>query len=140
MCGLEATTEEELELFCSSKTYAHGRLLVCKKCRREKVNNRYHENLLAARAYFNKYQTAKKKERKLHAIEYKGGKCEVCGLVGVESNQVVFDFHHLDPTLKDYTPSNLMDKSLERLHNELDKCILLCSNCHRQVHSGDIKL
>ena len=67
-------------------------------------------------------------------------KCEVCGLIGVESNQVVFDFHHLDPTLKDYTPSNLMDKSLERLHNELDKCILLCSNCHRQVHSGDITL
>lgn len=44
------------------------------------------------------------------------------------------EFHHLDPTKKDFIISRCF--SLKKAKLELDKCILLCSNCHREVHAG----
>ena len=67
------------------------------------------------------------------AIEYKGGKCENCGY-----NRCIeaLEFHHLDPEQKDFQFSgNGHCKSWTRVKAELDKCILVCSNCHREIHS-----
>ena len=45
------------------------------------------------------------------------------------------DFHHEDPTKKEYgISSNGSTISWEKLKIELDKCILLCANCHRELH------
>ena len=70
---------------------------------------------------------------KLKAIEYKGGKCEKCGY---NKCPAVFEFHHLDPKQKDFSiAKNGHSRSWERVKNELDKCILLCANCHRELHA-----
>jgi len=46
-----------------------------------------------------------------------------------------FKFHHLDPKEKDFNPSRLKKYSFDdRVKCELDKCILVCSNCHREIH------
>lgn len=66
-------------------------------------------------------------------IEFLGGKCAHCGGVYHRS---VYDFHHINPDEKEYTISNYMGYSLERLKKEVEKCILLCANCHRRVHSA----
>lgn len=66
------------------------------------------------------------------AVEYKGGKCEVCGY-----NKCVaaMDFHHQDSLQKDFGISAKgITRSWEKTKIELDKCILLCSNCHRETH------
>jgi hypothetical protein len=77
-----------------------------------------------------------KKEAKKLLVEYKGGKCINCGYSNcVES----LDFHHLDSKEKDFNISG-KSYSLERLKNEVDKCVLLCSNCHREFHAGYIKI
>jgi hypothetical protein len=72
---------------------------------------------------------------KEQAVKYKGGCCEKCGWKG---NQVAFDFHHIDPSKKEYGISDgtnrCKQKTLEDLKSELDKTILLCSNCHRIEH------
>lgn len=47
---------------------------------------------------------------------------------------VIFDFHHLNPSEKDVDWSKLRLKSDESIKNELNKCVLLCSNCHRKRH------
>jgi len=48
-----------------------------------------------------------------------------------------FDFHHIDPKQKDFTITNeIANKPFKELENEVKKCILLCANCHRVVHSG----
>ncbi len=67
---------------------------------------------------------------KLKAVEYKGGKCQKCGY-----NKCVgaLDFHHLDPREKDFTISGNSGK-WENLKKELDKCVLLCKNCHVELH------
>jgi len=60
--------------------------------------------------------------------------CSVCG----ENDPVVLDFHHIGE--KKETISLLRSKSwrIERIQGEIDKCIVLCANCHRRTHKGQI--
>lgn len=72
---------------------------------------------------------------KLKAIEYLGGKCNHCGIVS--EHRGIYDFHHIDKTEKEADPGSLMHYSWKRIQKELDKCILLCANCHRIEHEKD---
>lgn len=77
-----------------------------------------------------------RKRTKIKLIEYKGGKCECCGYSKcIEA----LEFHHLDPSKKDFQISGT-SKSFETLKNEADKCILVCANCHREIHANLRKL
>lgn len=73
--------------------------------------------------------------RKVKYINLLGGKCERCGLTLNNSHYSVFEFHHVDPSTKEYVWTKLRLFSDDRIKNELDKCQLLCANCHRIVHS-----
>jgi hypothetical protein len=76
-------------------------------------------------------QKLKKRERKLEAIIYLGGKCFKCDQV---FHPAVFEFHHRNPDEKDCDPSKVLNRSKEKMLAELDKCDLLCANCHRLTH------
>lgn len=67
-----------------------------------------------------------------------GIKCVVCG----EEERICLDFHHTNPKDKDSTVTKLLNdfRSKERVLNEIKKCKVLCSNCHRKVHANIIKL
>lgn len=77
-----------------------------------------------------------RKNIKKRLIEYKGGECQICGY---NKCQDALEFHHLDPSKKDYNISG-GTKSFNTLKSEVDKCILVCANCHREIHSGMTKL
>ncbi len=67
------------------------------------------------------------------SIDYKGGKCEICGYSRCPE---AMEFHHLDHKEKEFGISDKgYTRSWERIRSELDKYILLCANCHREVHS-----
>ena len=85
----------------------------CKKCALEAVSN-------------------KRRRNKIALVEYKGGKCEICGY---DKCIEALSFHHLDPNQKDFGVSNGDIKSLETLKREADKCILVCNNCHAELHA-----
>ena len=127
---------------------------ICSKCNQEKSTTRFAKdyrvdpprfrgvcldcvnksNIISRsknRDVYNKKAREKRNARKQRAILYKGGKCAACGGV---FHTAAFDFHHLDPKEKDIDPGLLMGASDETLFKELDKCILLCSNCHRELH------
>lgn len=70
-------------------------------------------------------------------IEYKGGKCQCCGY---DKCVEALDFHHIDPTTKEFGISDGSTRSLEKTKAEADKCILLCANCHRELHAGMIQI
>ena len=75
---------------------------------------------------------------KKKAVEYKGGECFCCHQ---KYPQSVYDFHHLDPSQKDFNLGNKHSTvKWETVKKELDKTILVCANCHRLIHSGDIML
>lgn len=68
-------------------------------------------------------------------IEFMGGACADCG----ESfPHAVYDFHHLNSSEKEHSPSNMIDaSSISAIAAEAAKCILLCANCHRIRHCSD---
>lgn len=79
----------------------------------------------------------KVRQRKRDLIEYKGGVCERCEGIYHEN---LFDFHHYDPDTKLFSVGqNNMNRAWEKLVAEADKCHLLCSNCHRKVHTEQDK-
>lgn len=85
----------------------------CRKCAIEAVSKRRRNNKLAL-------------------VEYKGGKCEICGY---DKCIEALSFHHLDPSKKDFGIGSGDTVSLKRLKDEADKCILVCNNCHAEIHA-----
>lgn len=68
----------------------------------------------------------------------KNNNCCFCG----EKERICLDYHHIDPSRKIDEVSKMLRKvmSKENIIKEYEKCICLCSNCHRKVHAGLIKL
>ena len=87
----------------------------CRKCRVEAVDKR-------------------RRTLKVKAVRYKGGSCVKCGYNKCLS---ALDFHHINPEEKDFSlSSDGRTKSWEIMRIELDKCILVCANCHREIHDA----
>jgi len=68
--------------------------------------------------------------KKLRAINYLGGSCMNCK----ESNFFKLTFHHRNTDEKEFTFSSFKTKRWSILKKEIDKCDLLCQNCHRELH------
>ena len=98
------------------------------------------------REYKNEWDRAHKEDIKIRKrirgalikkalVEYKGGQCSICGY---NKNIAVLSFHHINDenNQKEYDISIRMGNrcSLETLKKEADKCILVCENCHREIH------
>ena len=64
--------------------------------------------------------------------EKRGGKCVRCGY---DTYLGALEFHHLDPSKKDFTLGNA-DFRLKEAVEEINKCILICANCHREFHAN----
>ncbi len=78
-----------------------------------------------ARAYSNKWK----------ALQYKGGRCQKCG----EDRPATLCFHHRDPSVKEMKLDgrSFANRRWDLIKEEVDKCDLLCHNCHHMVHHGD---
>ncbi|NQY74486.1 MAG: hypothetical protein HRT90_06955 [Candidatus Margulisbacteria bacterium] len=115
----------------------------CSDCKEEKLLSEFYtqsdrkNGASSCKQCFNKYCTQRWIDRKMQAIEYKGCKCQDCPASHPEEPYVIFDFHHLDPKEKDVSWNKLRLRSWEKIKEELDKCILLCSNCHRKRHHNE---
>lgn len=75
-----------------------------------------------------------RKRMKEKSVEYKGGSCQMCGY---DKCIGALEFHHIDPTQKDFGISSYIYLSWDKIKIELDKCILVCANCHREIHHID---
>lgn len=90
-----------------------GFIFRCKKCNAERVHKSRKEQV---------------KKLKLHF----GGKCSKCGY---SKYLECLDFHHLDPSEKEFSLSdNRSGKSFKKMLDEASKCALLCCRCHREEH------
>ncbi len=116
--------QKEVDDFIKKKGVAYPECRVCNRAIQFKSRSK-HQLVYNERARLRRHQ------RKLRAIEYKGGVCMDCNSV---VHPAAFDFHHINPTQKDTDPGLMMGCADEVLFKELDKCLLLCSNCHRVRH------
>lgn len=103
----------------------------------ERFNKTKREHYQRNKKGINARRKAKLDERKREAVEYLGGKCQQCGLQDECVN--VYDFHHRDPSDKDYEIAARRYLNFEEMKKELDKCDLLCAICHRKIHGGCCK-
>jgi len=90
-------------------------------------------------------RTQRRQKLKADLVKYKGGKCEHCSVSYTYDG--VYEFHHPDPTKKDFEIGLALDRKIpylrtrENLLKEIDKCLMLCANCHRIEHArlrGDL--
>ena len=107
--------------------------IVIKKCERHgETEHAFYNGKLRCKKCLVEYDYQKRHRIKEQLVEYKGGKCEICGY-----NKCLnaLDFHHRNPEEKEYALNTAnYNKSFEKLKKEVDKCILVCSNCHREIH------
>ena len=78
----------------------------------------------------NKKVYKRRAKLKQMALDYMGKKCQICGYDKCSRALV---FHHINPEEKDFNISSA-NCSWDKIKKELDKCILLCSNCHAEIH------
>ena len=112
---------------------------ICTKCGIEKPITDFHKAGLTATGKQRYRSTCKLCANKVEAERYQQkrnfinnhkDKCAKCG----DTRQYVLDFHHRDETEKEFTIGKLKKKDCQVLQNEINKCILLCANCHREFH------
>lgn len=112
-------------LYPHNTTYTLNRTHICNECHRIKQKETYAAN----KGHKRKVATDRVKSRKKRAVEMFGGKCQDCSGV---FPQCVYDFHHVGG--KDMDPYVALTMSWDNAVKELEKCVLLCANCHRIRH------
>ena len=108
----------------------------CSKCEKIKTKNEFYIRKTGTLSSYCKVCASeevleRKKKLKEKAIEYSGGKCIKCGY---DKYIGALEFHHRDPLHKDFSISAHANRSWTLIKIELDKCDLLCANCHRELH------
>ena len=106
----------------------------CKECTRI-------ANLAARRNRAQHYSDVQRRRSKMRVDTFRKWKSEQGCLFCSESEACCLDLHHKDPNTKEDAVANLAAKwSWDRLQKEIDKCVVVCRNCHAKIHEGLITL
>ena len=120
---------KNIDEFHTDKSRNDGHASYCKECDRE-----YHrQHYLNHKQY---YKTKAKKYRKQYKEWFKSLKQELSCASCNEDHIACLVFHHLDPSKKDFDVSKCTRNQYSKLKvlQEIEKCVVLCSNCHRKLH------
>ena len=100
----------------------------------------YHRNKEEIQPHLTSLKKKYRNEKKIAMIKLRNSECLSCGLEFNGNNASVFDFHHVDSTKKKFNlnAKSAQNKSFEKMLNELEKCVMLCSNCHRLHHHTEL--
>lgn len=125
---------KELTDFSVNKTKRDNLNYQCKSCHSNYRKKHYQKNK-------QKYITKAKNNRRIQEEKYNKYKeslsCEICK----ENTTCCLDFHHKNTSEKEFNVSSMKSFiSFESLLKEINKCIVVCSNCHRKIHAGIIQL
>lgn len=121
---------------------AHNKTYCSRKCKDSKAGQRLRDLPIEERrrvrpsnhtANVYKNQKVRGISRKLEIIQSKGGCCEICGY---KQNIAALAFHHIDPSVKEMKLDmrTLSNNKMELLLEEASKCMLVCHNCHMELH------
>ena len=117
-------------IVCKRKLTGRQRKFCSRKCKNE-----------AGNLTFQSYAAQQKRgrQRKINLVKLSGGRCEKCGY---GKNFAALEFHHLNPATKSFQLDlrSLSNRKWDAILKEVEKCILLCSNCHSELHNPDCLL
>lgn len=128
----------------------YNKMKVCSKCKEEKEFDKFHKSKNGYAGYCKICATTHKKEHyqankssyreaalkwRKWLIDLKSSlKCEQCGY---NKSPAALDFHHTDPKTKLFSinTTGIVKRSPQEIDEEIKKCVVWCSNCHREHHS-----
>ena len=124
---------KDLECFNRYKKSKDGYDYRCKSCQRAS-NKKWTEQNWSAKIAQQGERRLSLKEQLSQYKESKG--CLCCD----ESNPVCLELHHLDPSQKEINPADMASRgwSWERMLTEIEKCVVVCSNCHKKIHANQL--
>lgn len=126
---------KDMSLFGNCKSSKDGKQSYCKTCSNNKAKLSYKNNEIRRESFKNSSKLAKAYCSKFIDEVKSFNKCCVCR----EDDPVCLDFHHIDPSAKLECVSRLASlKNRQAVIDEIRKCTVLCSNCHRKFHAGKI--
>jgi hypothetical protein len=134
--------------FTKLKSSQDGLDYYCRTCKKNK-NSKYYKEKYKAK----KLQQDRERKQELLCIQQlnrdkiqhltdnlQSNGCCICG----EKELCCLDFHHIDPKQKQFLISQVTNRtskySYEDIVKEISKCVVVCSNCHRKIHSGLVQL
>jgi transcription elongation factor Elf1 len=119
---------KDISCFSVNKQRKRGYHVWCKECVKEYDHRRHYKDRFRIRSL----KKEKRAEIRKQYQEYK--KTLICSSCG-EDDWICLDFHHPDPNIKENTIGSMISSSsFEKILKEINKCIVLCSNCHRKYH------
>lgn len=130
---------KRLEFWTNSNTDG---VIICHLCKKEKSPEDFYARNKNGKLIRGECKECAQKDRKKRMIKFKqacvdhkGGSCQICGYCRCLRSM---DFHHIDPSKKDFAISDMRFgyNVTEVVKKELDKCVLVCRNCHGEVHEG----
>lgn len=98
--------------------------ITCQKVKEKEFRIKYRSKKAA-------FARKRKRDIKKRCVDFLGGRCITCGY---NKSLRALTFHHRDPSKKDYTVSQIQDWGWGKIEKELEKCDLLCFNCHMELH------
>lgn len=126
--------EKQLSNFRKDSSRKDGYQHKCKECAR------VHQNSLYVERYAPKTRERNAKRRatgKALIDEARSCGCSLCG----EDDLSCLEFHHKDPSEKEFQIGGSgTNFNLDRIRSEIEKCIVVCANCHKKIHAGKISL
>jgi hypothetical protein len=126
--------DKPFESFPPRKSSKDGKHSYCRSCLSGMMKEAYHKNPKRKNDRNESLRIEIRKE--VETIKAKAG-CKCCP----EREPACLDFHHLNSEEKEDTIANLVCKrSRTRLFEEIQKCVVVCSNCHRKIHAGIINI
>ncbi len=81
----------------------------------------------------NDRQNTTNRSLKQRMVDVVNGSCLICGYDGYIG---ALEFHHVNPATKSFEVNSRCKRSWDAIIEEIAKCVLLCSNCHKEVHAG----
>ena len=106
---------------------------MCNECFKRYLS----ENRKKTRKSINERRKINAQKTKINCIEYLGGKCTICKETDID----ILTFHHIDTSDKKFDIGTFLNNgysfSNKDLKIELDKCVIMCFNCHMKTHANE---
>lgn len=126
--------DKDVSEFNKNVTKPDGLQLLCRECQKIKASQHYVKNKAK---YLAKAAKSNAKRRQILINIRSEKSCVRCG----EDDYTCLDFHHIDPKEKDFSIGDAaMYHSMSDIKKEIEKCVVLCANCHRKLHAGRFSL
>ena len=125
--------EKNYSEFCKQTRAKDGHQPACKNC----MNIAYNVSRNKKKEHYKNIQKSRVRlnRAKVNKWKHEHG-CKICK----ENDASCLDLHHLDLSVKEDHPSDILARSINAFFEEAKKCVILCANCHRKLHAGKINL